>query len=86
MAQFQVNEVFEIESRDLFVLVGQITEGEILAGMTVLALEHSATLHSVEFVRRQGGGDDIGLCLKLRAKDREVWRSLELRGSSVIVS
>ena len=84
MARFQVNAVFEIESRDLLVLMGQITEGGVRAGMTVSATPHSACLTSIELVRSQGGGE-IALCLKLPASERESWRRLDLPGRTIIV-
>jgi hypothetical protein len=83
MAKFHVFDIFEVESRNLFVLAGEITEGEIKVGMKVnirfnSSVSMTAPIHSIEFARREGR-EDVCLCI-LYKDDTElmIWRGLNI--------
>jgi hypothetical protein len=68
MAKFFVFDTFEVASRNLFVLAGEIREGEIRAGMKVhirlnSSVSTTATIHQIEFSRRHQGREDVCLCI-----------------------
>jgi hypothetical protein len=67
MASFFVFDTWVLASRKLFILSGEIREGEIKIGMQVHIRPNSnvamtAPIHAVEFARREGG-EDICLCI-----------------------
>jgi hypothetical protein len=67
MAKFYIRDTFEIPTRNLFVLAGSVTEGEIEPGMLVHVPINSqlvvvAPVHSVEFARREGT-EEVCLCI-----------------------
>lgn len=64
-------------------MAGSIVEGEIRNGMFVhipfnSSLVMTARIHSIEFVRRQGGGEDVCLCIKSELELAEVLRGLSI--------
>ena len=68
MAKFFVREAFEIPDRRIFVLAGEIVEGEVHPGMFVRIPWNSEIgmrllIDSIEFVRRQNG-EDVCLCIR----------------------
>jgi hypothetical protein len=87
MAKFLVEAVFEIPARELFVLAGDVTEGEIRAGMTVRvrlnsSLSMSEPIHAIEPASTDSG-PRVCLCIKADEEARELWRSLGI-GDEVV--
>jgi hypothetical protein len=83
MPRFHVRDTFEIPDRKLFVMAGEIVEGEIRAGMFVRvpfnsALEMTARIHSIEFARRLGGSEDVCLCIESEPDALDLWRGLKI--------
>ncbi|MGJ4910695.1 hypothetical protein [Bradyrhizobium sp. HKCCYLS2033] len=91
MSRFWVDETFAIESRRLFVLAGEIADGQIQAGMIVSvplnsSLSISGPVHSIEYARRTGGREDVCLCIAYADSDElGLWKSLDLRNETVEV-
>jgi len=91
MSKFRVNDTFALESRRLFVLAGSIVEGQIRAGMIVnvplnSSLLISGQIHSIEFVRRTGGREDVCLCITYEDSDElGVWKALNLQNETLDV-
>jgi hypothetical protein len=86
MPTFEVRESFALESRNWFVLAGQILEGEIRAGMVVLVPMTSLPslswpIRAIEFLLRSDGREDVCLCLRYD-DERELSRlsGWQLRG------
>ncbi|MGJ4950755.1 hypothetical protein [Bradyrhizobium sp. HKCCYLS20291] len=89
MSKFWVNDSFAIESRRLFVLAGAITEGPLQTGMTVSvplnsSISVSAPIHSIEYLRRDGGREDVCLCIACEDPDElELWQGLNIKNETV---
>ena len=81
-----------LEGRRLFVLAGSIVKGTIRAGMTVKvpfnsSLSMSEKIHSIEFVRRIDGSEDVCLCIAYEhADERDIWMSLNIGNETLDVS
>ena len=89
MAQFRISESFALESRNLFVLAGDVIAGRIVAGMQV-AIPFNGTIaltvpiHAVGYIRRSSSREEVGLCIKYQdSEELEVWRGLNI-GSEVV--
>jgi hypothetical protein len=92
LARFKVEQAFAIKSRDLFVVAGDVIEGEVRAGMAMtLPTGAGQTLHvpihSVEMGRRAGGGIDfVGLTTLARGPgDLELFARLDIVGQVIDV-
>jgi uncharacterized protein (DUF1015 family) len=91
MSKFRVNDIFALESRQLFVLAGSIVEGQIRAGMIVnvplnSSLVVSGQIHSVEFARRADGREDVCLCISYEDSDEPgVWNTLNVQNETLDV-
>jgi hypothetical protein len=92
MAKFHVRDTFEIATdRNLFVLAGSIVEGVVRQGMFIRVPFNSsfavtAQIHSIEFARRRGGGEDICLCIASKPQLAEIFRGLDLRNETFEVT
>lgn len=89
-ARFFVRETFRLSSRHLFVLLGSIVQGSIRAGMSIrIALNSSVSLqfkiHSIEFARREGGAEDVCLCVKCEEGDFALLEGLNIGDETVEV-
>ena len=83
MPRFHVRDTFEIPDRKLFVMAGSVVDGEVRAGMFVRvprksSLDMTARIHSIEFARRVGGGEDVCLCIQSEPELAEVLRGLDI--------
>ena len=84
MPRFHVSGSFVIESRRLFVLARSVLEGAIRPGMSVSVplnpqLSMAARIHSIEFARQTGGGEDTCLCVLCdEPSELDIWRALNL--------
>lgn len=84
MASFRVKETFSLNSRQCFVLAGEIIEGKVAAGMKILVPFNSATsmsaiIDSVEFVLRADGVEDVALCIPIDSPgELELWEALSI--------
>jgi hypothetical protein len=81
VAKFYIRDTFEIPARNLFVLAGAITEGDIKPGMLVHVPINSqlaavAPIQSVEFALR-AGVEDVCLCMA-NGPEAEMLRSLNI--------
>ncbi len=91
MAKFFVFDTFELASRNLFVLAGEIREGEIKAGMNVnirfnSSVSMTAPIHSIEFALRRGR-EDVCLCILYEDDtDLMIWRGLNIGDEIVEVT
>jgi len=67
MNRFKIQDSFAVEP-DMFVFAGQIVEGSAIAGMKFRVPEagHAweLVIRSVEFIRKAGGGEMIGLTVR----------------------
>ena len=91
MPKFHVINTFEIPDRQLFVIAGSVVEGEIRAGMFVHvpfnpAVAMTARIHSIEFARRQGDGEDMCLCLQAEPDALELWRDLNISDETLEIT
>ena len=91
MPKFHVTNTFELREQQLFVLAGSVVEGEIRAGMFVNlpfnpAVAMTARIHSIEFARRQGGVEDVCLCLESKSDESELWRDLNIDDETLDVT
>jgi hypothetical protein len=91
MPTFHVRDTFELPDRRLFVMAGSVVEGEIRAGMFVRvpfnsALDMTARIHSIEFARRQGCGEDVCLCIGAEPDEFETWRGLNISDETLEVT
>jgi hypothetical protein len=81
-AFFAVEKLFELSSRAVIVLQGQIKSGTIRAGMKTKVLVDGqlymvATIKSVEFVDGPGSKSAVGLLLDTPEPEvREMWQAL----------
>lgn len=80
----------EIKTRNLFVVFGSITEGELRPGMTISAplggnLSVTGTIRSVEFVDFVSSGEGFpAITLEYDDPDElEVWRSVIQEGVAI---
>jgi hypothetical protein len=83
MAKFHVKDTFELPDRKLFVMAGSIVEGEIQKGMFIRVpcntlLDMTARIHSIEFARRQGGSEDVCLCIESEPELLAILRGLNI--------
>jgi hypothetical protein len=84
MAKFFVIGSFFVRSRNLFVAVGDVTEGEVKPGMSVsVDLSHirvSTTVSNVEVIDVVFRGQDyLGLAFAFEApEDLEFWQALRM--------
>jgi hypothetical protein len=90
MAKFHVKNFFEIPDRQLFVMAGSVTEGEIVAGMYAQIqvspmMDMAARIHSIEFARREGG-EDVCLCFQSKPRTLQVWRGLSVSDKTLEVT
>lgn len=89
MARFHISGAFAIESRNLFVLAGDVVDGRIVPGMQVEIPLNSSTaitapIHTVEYILRSPGREEIGLCIKYEnGEELEDWKGLNI-GSEVV--
>jgi hypothetical protein len=88
MPSFRVFETFEIPTRDLFALAGEIVEGTIREGMVVHIPFNSQfgiqeRIDSIEFARHTERREDVCLCLHRTAVEREFLRDLNM-GEEII--
>lgn len=82
MPKFYIREVFEIPNKQVFVLAGSTTEGEIRPGMLVQIPLNSQMgiiipIQSIETERR-GDRDELCLHLSLRSDEIETLRALDM--------
>lgn len=85
MLKFYVRHTFEIPERNLFVMAGEIVEGDVRAGMFLRVpfnsrLAMTARIHSIEFARRLGGSEDVCLCFEAESNALDLWRGLSIGG------
>jgi len=84
MALFRIAASFAVQSRNLFVLAGDVVEGRIVPGMLVRircnsSVAMTAPVHAVEYIRHSTGPEQIGLCIRCEDDDElEVWRGLNI--------
>ena len=91
MPKFYVKEPFELTGRPGFFIAGSLVEGNIGVGMFIHAplnavVDIKARIDALEFLRRLGGSEDIGLCLKLEQDELEIWGALNIRGETIEIS
>ena len=91
MPTFRVIDAFEIPSRDLFVLAGEILEGTIREGMIARIPFNSQfgiqeRIDSIEFARRGERREDVCLCLHRTAEQRELLRDLNIGEETIEIS
>ncbi len=90
MPKFHVRDTFEIPDRSLFVMAGSIVDGEVRTGMFVripMFPTHGIQfeVHSIEFALRQGGREDVCLCLQLGPNVTEILRGLKIADQTLQV-
>src|SRR2546429_9337963 len=79
--KFYIRAAFEIPTRQLFVLAGSVTEGEVKPGMLVHVPINSqmvavTRIDSIEFAQREGG-EDVCLCLR-EGPETKVLRGIDV--------
>ena len=72
-------------------MAGSVVEGEIRAGMFVNvpfnpAVAMTARIHSIEFARRQGGGEGMCLCLESDPEALQLWRNLNINDETLEIT
>jgi len=82
MSKFFVKRTFEIPDRRIFVLAGEITEGEIARGMFVniplnSELKVRYRIECIEFARSEKT-EDVCLCLPTEEGEAEIFRALNI--------
>lgn len=91
MSKFLVTDTFEVSGRPQFVVTGSVVEGDISVGMIVHVPLNSfvnmkARIHSIEFVRRHGGDEDVCLCLDVGPEAIKIWRALNIADETLEIS
>ena len=89
MPNFLVKRTFGISNRELFVLAGEILDGEIAPHMFVIipfssGLSMKLQIHCVEFARHDGR-EDVCLCIKTDSGETEILRAIKLDGENLQV-
>ena len=88
---FRVFEPYVLESRNWYVLPGEIVEGNVAVGMYVnipidSSQELAAQVDAVEFMRHEDS-ENVALCFKYAHEaDLAIWQSLELADEDLIVT
>ena len=91
MPSFHVVDSLALDATSLFVLVGAVTAGTITSGMVVRipfngSVAMTAPIHSIEFLRRDGGREETALCIRCRdAEELGLWRGLKIRDETIEV-
>ncbi len=91
-AKFSTIGSFFIRSRQLFVAVGDVTEGEVKRGMTVAvslgSFSVTTTVKDVDVIRVDFRGQDyVGLVFSFDdPEDLEFWHALKIGGETLELS
>ena len=91
MAKFHVKETFEIPSRDLFVMAGDLVSGTVRAGMLIHIRLNSQVATTVPIYRIETAqltdqrGRQFCLCVRGSAEDRQILRGMNIRDEVVDV-
>jgi hypothetical protein len=92
MARFRVDHCFELESRRLFVLAGEILEGDVAVGMTlsretadgVVPISCIEAIEYLTFVERKPAAE-VALCLTYASEDElDVFRASQLASCEIV--
>lgn len=89
-ARFRVADAFSIESRRLFVLAGEIVDGVVRPGMSVLidfndVVQMHAPIVGVEEIRASDPRKSVGLTIDYEDDlGLALWRGLNIGGGEVI--
>ena len=70
MPRFRVNDTFEIQDANLFVMAGSIIDGAIRTGMSV----------------RVSGNSNFAMTARIHSKRMKVWRGLNLGGETIEIT
>jgi hypothetical protein len=89
MPKFFVKRTFEIPAREIFVLAGEIVEGEVAQGMFVNVpfnseLKTRHQINCIEYVRSEKT-EDVCLCLRTEKGEAEILRALNLADETLEV-
>ena len=92
MARFKVSGTAALESLNLFVIAGDVTEGVIVPGMIVhipvnSKLSIALPVESVEYIRHSDRPEEIGLCIKYADRSElDTWQALNIDSELIEVS
>lgn len=91
-AKFRVSSTFALRSRQLFVLAGEIVDGELRAGMVAEircnpSFAIDAPIHGVEFLDGPGDRSEVGLTV-CYADEEELatWEALNIANETLVVN
>ncbi len=90
MTKFHVRDTFEIADRHLFVVAGNVVQGEIRTDMFIripLNSSHGIQLRidSIEHATRQDG-EDVRLCVQAGGEFAQILRGLKVAGETLEVT
>jgi hypothetical protein len=90
MARFHAQDTFTIPSRDVFVIAGDVVEGQVSKGMTVHiplngGLSMTATITALEHISTDGPAE-VGLVITANAEDRAFLTAQNIRNEDLNVT